>query len=207
MAELVAIGYNSTMGINHFDKACLLVLSADRVGGWVNDPDDPGKETYRDISRRFNPNWEGWAILDKYEKKDNYALLGNEALQKLVFEFYYKEHWSRHSLQDVQDYEMALSIFDCSILCGYTLAPVWAQDCLNVLNDRASLWPDTEVDGWIGAETVGIINLCAQIRKPAFMALYEAMRLSYHIQNAKANVKLEKYMNGWIRRAMANRQG
>ncbi|MBW1801582.1 MAG: hypothetical protein JRJ85_12745, partial [Deltaproteobacteria bacterium] len=29
-------------------------------GGYVFDPDDAGGETYKGISRRFNPSWGGW---------------------------------------------------------------------------------------------------------------------------------------------------
>ena len=36
-------------------------------GGYVNDPKDPGGETYKGISRKNHPDWEGWNIID--EKK------------------------------------------------------------------------------------------------------------------------------------------
>ena len=29
-------------------------------GGYVNDPDDKGGETYKGISRKANPDWNGW---------------------------------------------------------------------------------------------------------------------------------------------------
>lgn len=34
-------------------------------GGYVNDPDDKGGETYKGIARKFNPDWKGWKIIDK----------------------------------------------------------------------------------------------------------------------------------------------
>ena len=33
-------------------------------GGYVNDPDDAGGETYLGISRRYNPNSKIWNIID-----------------------------------------------------------------------------------------------------------------------------------------------
>ena len=39
--------------------------TAAHEGGYVNDPDDAGAETYKGISRRFNPSWIGWAKIDE----------------------------------------------------------------------------------------------------------------------------------------------
>ena len=40
-----------------------------KEGGYVHDSDDSGGETYRGISRRYNPTWEGWDIIDTYKRK------------------------------------------------------------------------------------------------------------------------------------------
>ena len=37
-------------------------------GGYVNDPDDKGGETYKGISRKANPNWAGWISIDQIKK-------------------------------------------------------------------------------------------------------------------------------------------
>ena len=44
-------------------------LSKINEGGWVNDPNDIGGETYRGISRKFNPKWNGWSVIDEMKKK------------------------------------------------------------------------------------------------------------------------------------------
>lgn len=36
-------------------------------GGYSNDPDDLGKETYKGISRANHKNWSGWTQIDKYK--------------------------------------------------------------------------------------------------------------------------------------------
>ena len=38
-------------------------------GGYVNDPDDAGGETYLGISRRYNPNSKIWNIIDNVKKQ------------------------------------------------------------------------------------------------------------------------------------------
>lgn len=37
-------------------------------GGYCFDPDDAGGETYKGISRRANPNWNGWISIDAIKK-------------------------------------------------------------------------------------------------------------------------------------------
>lgn len=34
-------------------------------GGYVNDTNDLGQETYKGISRRFWPHWDGWQHIDR----------------------------------------------------------------------------------------------------------------------------------------------
>ena len=46
-----------------FDKVVLA------EGGYVNDKDDNCGETYLGISRKFNPNWKGWTIVDQVKKQ------------------------------------------------------------------------------------------------------------------------------------------
>lgn len=37
-------------------------------GGYCFDPDDAGGETYKGISRKANPNWDGWISIDAIKK-------------------------------------------------------------------------------------------------------------------------------------------
>ena len=53
-----------------FDKALELTLKAE--GGYVDDPDDPGGETYKGISRSRNPKWQGWINVDLLKAKRNF---------------------------------------------------------------------------------------------------------------------------------------
>jgi len=55
---------NSRMAI--FDEA--FEKTAAIEGGYVLDPDDAGGETYKGISRRFNPSWGGWDKIDEMKK-------------------------------------------------------------------------------------------------------------------------------------------
>lgn len=113
-----------------FDKAYKRVQQVE--GGYVNDPDDRGGETYKGVSRRAHPNSEIWNIIDNVKKKHstkeiNSILKCNDVLQKLIKNIYKSEYWDVFELDKLKSQGMANEIFDdavnrgvggaCSILC------------------------------------------------------------------------------------------
>ena len=71
-----------------------------KEGGYVNDPDDAGGQTYRGISRKYNPNWKGWVVVDNYLKEFGgetsafkKALDRNEILLDQVKLYYKERYW------------------------------------------------------------------------------------------------------------------
>ena len=55
-----------------FNQALQMVLQNE--GGYVNDPNDPGGETYKGIARKMNSNWIGWQLIDLQKKQNNIFL-------------------------------------------------------------------------------------------------------------------------------------
>jgi len=53
-----------------FNKAFQLILAHE--GGYINDSDDPGGETYKGIARKMNPDWLGWHIIDLLKKQPGF---------------------------------------------------------------------------------------------------------------------------------------
>lgn len=111
----------------NFKKEFEKVILAE--GGWVNDKDDAGKETYLGISRRFNPKWSGWYIIDdikKYCKANkiyspaaiNKRLKADKELTEKAKVLYKKEYWDRLELDDVPSQEIAHQMFDTAVNCG-----------------------------------------------------------------------------------------
>ena len=49
-------------------------------GGYSNDPDDAGGETYKGISRRYHPGWKGWALIDELKSKGVFI----EEIRKII---------------------------------------------------------------------------------------------------------------------------
>lgn len=115
-----------------FDKLIL------KEGGYVNDPDDAGGETYLGISRRHNPRWAGWQIIDEYKnskiKSRNLtkSLKQNYKLTNLARRLYKNYYWDIIELDDIPSQEIAHQLFDTCVNCGVTTAIRIAQQIIGM---------------------------------------------------------------------------
>lgn len=118
-------------------------------GGYANDPDDLGKETYKGISRASHKNWQGWPIIDNYKNKPDFpaSLEKNMELQKQVELFYLYEFWLPIKADQIQDQTSADSIFDFSVNAGIKTSAQLAQSIVG-----------TKADGIIGELTLKKLN-------------------------------------------------
>jgi lysozyme family protein len=91
-------------------------ISAKHEGGWVNDPNDDGGETYRGIARNFFPKWPGWPIVDAYKAKGmvkTQTIIKDAQLEALVKEFVRQEIWIKKAKGDlIENQDLANFIFD-----------------------------------------------------------------------------------------------
>ena len=53
-------------------------------GGYVNDPSDAGGETYLGISRKANPYWKGWEMVDTIKQQNSEFSIKIEELNNSV---------------------------------------------------------------------------------------------------------------------------
>lgn len=55
-------------------------------GGYMNDPDDPGGETYKGVARKYWPKWLGWHIIDLLKRQAGFPanMDTNQELQPLT---------------------------------------------------------------------------------------------------------------------------
>lgn len=106
-------------------------------GGYVNDPDDSGGETYMGISRKHNPTWKGWNYIDNIKKYYGLSNIDYNArkslpLQALVKERYKAAYWDIFNLDEMPSQKVAYQIFDTTINCGQTAAIKIAQQAMGV---------------------------------------------------------------------------
>lgn len=116
-----------------FEDAYKKVVKSE--GSYVHDSDDSGGETYKGISRRYNPRWDGWQIIDKYKriyrgKALERALKTDSVLQTKVKELYKDKYWDVFELDDIPNQNIAYQMFDTCVNCGPAAAVRAAQKSL-----------------------------------------------------------------------------
>ena len=105
-----------------FNKAFESVIFNE--GGYVNDPDDAGGETYMGISRKHHPNSLIWFIVDKVTAKYKKVSDINRELKKdgeltvLVKAIYKSDYWNPFNLSKEKSQKLANQIFDSAVNTG-----------------------------------------------------------------------------------------
>jgi len=89
-----------------FGKALAFVLSWE--GGYSNDPDDAGGETYKGITRKHHPDWQGWQFV---------AVSDWPNADKFVSDFYYQEYWLKAGCDTLEPHA-AMIVFDTAVNMG-----------------------------------------------------------------------------------------
>lgn len=105
-----------------FNKAFEKVLKHE--GGYVNDPDDRGGETFAGIARNFHKSSIIWNEADRLKKENktksqiNKLLFANEEVMKDVKNIYKRLFWDSIRLDEVYNDKIAYQIFDEAVNKG-----------------------------------------------------------------------------------------
>lgn len=166
-----------------FDRAIAKTLPHE--GYYVNDPDDPGGETYCGITRRDHPTWPGWAIIDEYKPLRWNERVDSPALDNLVKQLYREEIWSKIKGDDIQSDSVACFLFDWFVNSGY-VAIRTAQRLVGCV-----------ADGVVGPNTLAGVNGAKPLH--LFDGL-KAARVSFVKGIAERRTASKKYLAGWLRR-------
>jgi len=119
-------------------------------GGYANNPNDKGGETYRGISRKFHSSWAGWQWLDKQIQPIQYNKIFPR-LEPVVMAFYKKEFWDKIKLNFMPQ-SVANQMFDWAVHSGRGTAARNLQSVLNKLGAKL------KIDGIIGNKTLAAIE-------------------------------------------------
>ena len=161
-------------------------------GGYVNDPKDPGGETYKGIARNMNSKWDGWTLIDLQKKQPNFPknLDSNVDLQEKVEAFYQVNYWDKIKGDDIINEDIAFSIFDFAVNAGVSTSASLAQ-----------MVADVDADGVLGAETVAKINA---MDADYFLAAFTVAKIARYVSIVKKRPSSQKYFYGWVRRAIGS---
>lgn len=106
--------------------------TAGHEGGYANDPDDTGKETYAGISRKWHPHWGGWAIVDAYKPLRHNQRINNPKLEAAIEQFYKEKYWDVLNADEIEDQAIAERLFDFGVNAGYSRSIRQIQSALGI---------------------------------------------------------------------------
>jgi lysozyme family protein len=170
-------------------------------GLYSNDKNDTGGETVLGLTRKYEPNWQGWVIVDACKKTANFKATLKERegeLRLLAIKHYKKEYWDCHNLDKVDNQQLANEMFDIGVNQGIGYAGLFLQRSLNVLNHNGKDYPDLKVDGQVGEKTVAIVN--AHKNPEKLVKCLNALQGARYITITEANPVNECFINGWLQR-------
>jgi len=185
-----------------FTKAMIQVRKSE--GGYVNDPDDAGGETYCGISRKFFPKWQGWELIDdlkiKYygKLKTNYKVNISEFIYK-IDQFYLKYFWKPLRCDEIKNPILAEHLFDCGINLGKKSAVKFFQETFNSLWSPEIMGNELKVDGLIGPKTIGALNSSNDKNWPNHFVL---ARITLYFDKCYDKPIKYKYLKGWVLRSL-----
>ena len=152
-------------------------------GGYVlhEIPGDTGGVTYAGIARNKNPQWSGWALVDKKE-------FGG-SLTTMVRDFYRAEFWGKMRGDELTNQDVANTIFNFGVNAGMGMAVKLAQ-----------LVVGATPDGGIGPKTVERLNQITDGQR--FKEQYALAKIARYAEICNRNRTQSKFLLGWVNRTL-----
>jgi len=158
-----------------FNKAIPVILAQE--GGYVNDPADPGGETNFGISKRF------------YPQIDIAALTPEKAAT-----IYRTDYWDHVAGDKLTNQAVATKLFSLAVNMGIVPAVKLLQQAICDCGLRL------DVDGVIGAKTIAAAN---SVYPSDLLELLKQRAVLHYQRIATLNPARQKFLHGWINRALA----
>lgn len=151
-------------------------------GGFSDSPNDWGKITYMGITRKYYPDWQGWAIIDQHDLKHGDML---PELEPLVKSFYEVNYWNKLHCDLIDSQKIAEMLCDWNITSGKPAVKA-LQRIVGVADD-----------GIVGGGTVAAVNMANECE---LCDRFISARKEFYT-NIVANDKTqEMFLRGWFER-------
>lgn len=191
-------------------KPRVLALINAIEGGWVDDPDDNGRETWRGFARAYNPKSPVWPVIDDIKKRNpvftkqayagrpqnlNKLLYANKYINDIIDAVYERDYFNINRLQDLNDQQLAENVADCGVNCGTGTAARMLQKAFNI--SHSPNIKAIDVDGKIGNATINSVN--SDVAELIYRA-YNQLRKAYYDNLIAKNPVYAKYKKSWYSR-------
>ncbi|MCX4310279.1 MAG: surface-binding protein [Desulfovibrio sp.] len=182
----------------------------DFEGGYDNDPDDRGGETYAGIARKFFPSWQGWKLIDQIKKTNKTRSAINQAAKadRLLRDYvraWYKTTWFDALGLGELPQPLANEIFEQSVNLGKSGSGKKVQIICNAYNYQPGakkLFADLKVDGAIGPKTLAALKiiLANKANAESLVHALNCMQGAHYLELAAKKFTQRKYTVGWMKR-------
>jgi lysozyme family protein len=171
-------------------KQHILPVTLKHEGGYANVSGDTGGETYRGISKKSNPDWPGWAILEKHKPLTRGDIINDSALKDAVCELYFAKYFQKNNFHLIRHSVVALQMFDFAVHGGFSVTKLQKQ--INKLFNC-----ELKEDGILGPITIEKINRL----EPELLAHQIIFLRREHLQTIVQNNPIQaKFEKGWNNR-------
>lgn len=160
-------------------------------GGYANNPNDSGGETKYGVTIAVarNYGYDGPMI---------------DMPREIAVRIYEDLYWNSLRLDEIcaMSEPIAAELADTGVNMGIGRAARFLQRSLNAFNQRADLFPDLTVDGYIGGKSIQALTVYLQARatdgEKVMMRALNALQGARYIKLAESREKDEDFVFGWM---------
>lgn len=156
-------------------------------GGYSNNKNDSGGETYRGITI---------AVWQNYCKKKGLSTPLKKMTQAQWEEIMKGGYWDVLRCDDIASQSVANQVADFGVNAGTNRAAKKLQEAINAANHDNAL----KVDGVVGAKTIAAANA---LHPSTLYWTYRELRTEYYKSRAALSPKNATFLKGWLRRVNA----
>jgi lysozyme family protein len=183
----VTVVIPATEAQKRFEKAMQVVLQHE--GGATNDKDDPGGATQWGVSLRFLKQIGYDVDKDGDVDADDIFKLTRTDADKI----YLKHFWDKYNFDDIQQLDIAIKLFDTCVNIG----PIPTYKLIRATFNEI-LEEKVPASGPIDLDILYMLNM---VYSDVFLEEFRKQQADHYLKIIKANPKLAKYKNGWLKRA------
>jgi lysozyme family protein len=171
-------------------------------GGYANNPNDHGGETFRGISRVAWPNWPGWRLIDRAKAEGftwaaeiNSRFAGHTLMEEMVADLYHQNFWcplaglAGRGLDRLQ-----VKLFDTGVNVGLGRAVKFLQRIIRDVKPELGLL----VDGVLGPRTRAALD---GMDEGALLTSLCREQEEHYRGIVKRDPSQAQFLDGWLRRA------